>query len=249
MTAIDTGPKAQPVPPPGDADPHDARLAQGAIGLLRVFNQAGVLAAADVHVATRLAALAGGADDDVLLAVALAVRAPRLGHVCADLTTARHSVTADAAMPVDLQALPWPSAAAWIEAVAANSLVAVGGSGPDDRPLRLEGSRLYLDRYWRQERAVAAHLRSRAAQAAAGVDLQVLAAGLDRLDPAPGATGPPGAGGPPGNTATGLTGAGGPGTASDGPDLQRLAAASAVLRRLSVVAGGPGTGKTTTVAR
>src|SRR5436853_7626940 len=30
---------------------------------------------------------------------------------------------------------------------------------------------------------------------------------------------------------------------------QRLAAASAVLRRLAVVAGGPGTGKTTTVAR
>ena len=35
----------------------------------------------------------------------------------------------------------------------------------------------------------------------------------------------------------------------DEPDLQRLAAASAVLRRFTVVAGGPGTGKTTTVAR
>ena len=34
----------------------------------------------------------------------------------------------------------------------------------------------------------------------------------------------------------------------DDPD-QRLAAATAVLRRLSVIAGGPGTGKTTTVAR
>ena len=33
------------------------------------------------------------------------------------------------------------------------------------------------------------------------------------------------------------------------PDLQRLAAASAVLRGVSVIAGGPGTGKTTTVAR
>jgi exodeoxyribonuclease V alpha subunit len=35
----------------------------------------------------------------------------------------------------------------------------------------------------------------------------------------------------------------------DDPDLQRMAAATAVLRRLSVIAGGPGTGKTTTVAR
>ena len=33
------------------------------------------------------------------------------------------------------------------------------------------------------------------------------------------------------------------------PDLQRMAAATAVLRPVSVVAGGPGTGKTTTVAR
>ena len=33
------------------------------------------------------------------------------------------------------------------------------------------------------------------------------------------------------------------------PDLQRMAAAVAVLRSVSVVAGGPGTGKTTTVAR
>ena len=33
------------------------------------------------------------------------------------------------------------------------------------------------------------------------------------------------------------------------PDLQRLAAVVAAHRRFSIVAGGPGTGKTTTVAR
>src|SRR5205085_6865163 len=33
------------------------------------------------------------------------------------------------------------------------------------------------------------------------------------------------------------------------PDLQRLAVATSVLRRLAVVGGGPGTGKTTTIAR
>ena len=37
--------------------------------------------------------------------------------------------------------------------------------------------------------------------------------------------------------------------AGQGDDRQRLAAAAAVLRRLAIVAGGPGTGKTTTVAR
>ena len=40
------------------------------------------------------------------------------------------------------------------------------------------------------------------------------------------------------------------GPESEDPDhLQPLAAAAAVLRRVSVIAGGPGTGKTTTVAR
>jgi len=49
---------------------------------------------------------------------------------------------------------------------------------------------------------------------------------------------------------TGATPSTGPASPSDeGPDRQRLSAAAAVLRPLTVVAGGPGTGKTTTVAR
>ena len=71
-------------------DPFDVRLARAdAGGRLRRFNEAGVLSAADVHVARRLAALAGERDGDVALAVALAVRAPRLGHVYVDLATIR----------------------------------------------------------------------------------------------------------------------------------------------------------------
>jgi exodeoxyribonuclease V alpha subunit len=112
--------------------------------------------------------------------------------------------------------------------------VAAGEDGPDDRPLRLIGSWLYLDRYWREERQVAADLAVRAEHAVAGVDLALLRTGLNRLFPDP-------TGAPPGK---------GPASPSgDGPDRQRLAAAAAVLRPLAVVAGGPGTGKTTTVAR
>jgi hypothetical protein len=58
-----------------------ASLALGAPEPLRSFNGIGVLSAADVHVAMTLAELAGGGDVTVQLAVALAVRAPRLGHV------------------------------------------------------------------------------------------------------------------------------------------------------------------------
>ncbi|MGQ0520550.1 MAG: exodeoxyribonuclease V subunit alpha [Actinomycetota bacterium] len=210
-----------PDPVAAAVDLHDVRRVRDAPGALRAFNDAGVLAPADVHVARRLAALGGDAGEGVLLAAALAVRAPRLGHVCIDLATARGSVSTDAAVPVDLQALPWPDPDEWAERLAASPLVSAGPADGDRRPLRLEGTRLYLDRYWRQERRVAADLLARSDEGAAGVDAAVLAAGLGRLF----------------------------GPAAGDTDLQRLAAATAVLRRLTVVAGGPGTGKTTTVAR
>lgn len=192
-------------------EPFDVGLALGATGLLRAFNQAGVLSAADVHVARRLGRLAAETDESVLLAAAFAARAPRLAHVCTDLATVRERVAVDTELPVDVGALPWPQD--WVAAVDASPLVADGG------PLRLAGTRLYLDRYWREERQVAADLRGRGSEVAPDLDRALLSAGLDRL----------------------FTG--------EAPDYQRLAAATAVLRRFAVVAGGPGTGKTTTVAR
>ncbi len=141
------------------AEPFDRRRALLATGLLRSFNDAGVLSAADVHVALRLAELSGEASDEVRLAVALAVRAPRQGHVFVDLATIRDTATVDADEPVDLSTLPWPPVAGWVETVAGSGLVAVGEEDPaQDQPLRLLGSRLYLDRYWREERLVAADL-------------------------------------------------------------------------------------------
>jgi exodeoxyribonuclease V alpha subunit len=199
-------------------DPFDVRRVSGAAGLLREFNEAGVLTAADVHVAQRLASLVGESDEAVMLAAALAIRAPRLGHVHVDLATIRDTATVDTDEPVDLATLPWP--AGWVERVAATDLVGVGEDDADPtRPLRLVDTRLYLDRYWRDERRVAADLLSLGASRALGVRDDVLADGIDRL------------------------------FAGDTGGREALAAASAVRRRFAVVAGGPGTGKTTTVAR
>ncbi len=197
-------------------DHFDVRIALRAPELLRQFNEAGVLAAADVHVALRLSRLGDETDETVLFAAALAARAPRLGHVCTDLATIRSSVIVDTDLPIDTDALAWPDGDGWRALVAASPLV---GRGDARRPLRLDGSLLYLDRYWREERDVAADLGARSIDPAPGVDLAILADGLDRVFGAP------------------------------GTDYQRLAAASGVLRRFCVVAGGPGTGKTTTVAR
>jgi exodeoxyribonuclease V alpha subunit len=144
-------------------DRDDVRVARGATGPLIEFNLAAVIVAADVHVTLRLARLSGERDDSVLLAAALAVRAPRLGHVHVDLSRIRETAAVDAEEPVDLAALPWPEPEAWIARISASPLVAVGETAVQTRPLRLLGSHLYLDRYWNAERRLAEDLRAIAA--------------------------------------------------------------------------------------
>jgi exodeoxyribonuclease V alpha subunit len=195
-------------------------LALGAPEPLRSFNEIGVLSAADVHVARTLAELGGGAEVSVQLAIALAVRAPRLGHVFVDLSTVRETAAVESEEIVDLSELPWPAPSDWISAVQRSpTLVAVGDDSPAELPLRLVGPRLYLDRYWREERQVAADLLGFGDGAVGTVDLAKLSEGISRL------------------------------FAGTDDHLQRVAVACAALRRLTVIGGGPGTGKTTTVAR
>lgn len=193
----------------------EASLALRADGVLGEFNRAGILSAADVHVATRLAAIGGETDQAVLLAVALAVRSTRHGSVVLDLATVRATASSDIddtddgeEPPLDVP-LAWPED--WVARCAATSLL--GG------PLRMLGSQVWLARYWDQEEQVARELLDRAATRPDDLDLAVLSAGLERL------------------------------FAAGKDDDQRLAAAICALSRVSVLAGGPGTGKTTTVAR
>ncbi|OBJ83693.1 exodeoxyribonuclease V subunit alpha [Mycobacterium asiaticum] len=182
------------------ADPADRRQAVSASGLLRAFNEAGVLESADVHVAQRLTAMSGEPDESVSLAVALVVRALRGGSVCIDL----RAIEAQVGAPD----LPWPPADEWLAALRASPLA---GSPP---VLRIYGDSLvYLDRYWLEEQQVAADLLALLSARAPDVSLDVA-----RLFP-------------------------------EGYEEQRGAAAIASRQSLTVLTGGPGTGKTTTVAR
>jgi exodeoxyribonuclease V alpha subunit len=233
---VDPTIRLRPAPP----DPNDPRMARRGPPALRPFNDLAVLTTADVHVARRLVALGRDTDEAVLLGAALAVRALRLGHVCVDLADVHRTATSDTEHVVDLSHLPWPAPATWRDRMVASTLVGDGDEVAPDRPLRLVGSRLYLDRYWRQECQVAADLTARSLLPVPGVDLPLLQAGLARLWAAPLPSGTVA-----GSAATRSSAAG----AGAGPDLQRLAGAAAVLHRFAVVAGGPGTGKTTTVAR
>jgi exodeoxyribonuclease V alpha subunit len=187
-------------------DANDRRIALGATGLLRTFNEAGVLEAADVHVGQRLAALVDEDSPEVLLATALTVRAVRLGSICLDPRT-----IADLPLEEDVVDLPWPEPEPWLAAIAASPLVT-------SQILRLDQDLLYLDRYWREEVQVCDDLLGRLDLTPPEVDEPVLEAGLDRIFP------------------------------EEGYAEQRDAARSAAHQWTTVLTGGPGTGKTTTVA-
>lgn len=190
--------------------------------LLAPFHAAGLLAAADVHVARRLAELGGEADATVALALALAVRALRSGSVCIDLqTVAQGPFEADD--PALVEALPWPDPQAWQRAVAVSPLTTVGPDAPGTRPLRLIATLVYLERYWGHEEGIRDQLVWRRSIALPH-DEEVLATSLRARF-----------------TRAGL---------DDGEiDYQAEAARSAVVNPVTVIAGGPGTGKTTTVAK
>ncbi|HET7387302.1 MAG TPA: exodeoxyribonuclease V subunit alpha [Nocardioidaceae bacterium] len=183
----------------------DTALAVGATGMLRDFNRAGVLSAADVHVARRISALAGENDQRALLAAALLTRAVRHGSVCLDLAAVVEAV----ALP---PGLAWPDLPGWVAAVTGSPLV-------DRGVLRWEFDRLYLDRYCRQEAQVCADLTVRDAGPQPVVDGSLLGSGIARVFPDP------------------------------GYDEQAHASCAAATRWTSVLTGGPGTGKTATVAR
>jgi exodeoxyribonuclease V alpha subunit len=178
---------------------------------LRALNAAGVLSAADVHTARRLALLTGVDDVDLVIAAAVAVRAPRYGHVHADLRTVASTAADEDGRSADVDPAVWPDAATWADAVAGSPLLGDGGG-----PLHLDGDRLYLDRHWRDEHRVARAVLARLGGGAGAVRLTPRGAEVvDALLADPG---------------------------------QRAAAHAALSRRLAVVAGGPGTGKTSAVA-
>ncbi|TLG93397.1 exodeoxyribonuclease V subunit alpha [Pseudomonas edaphica] len=175
------------------------------------------------------------ADPLVLLAAALTSHQLGHGHVCLDLFETLKAPDFALSLPPegDLQtgAMLLPSqlldgldGAHWCQALAASHLVALAVDGTESaqsRPLVLSGKRLYLRRYWTYERRIDMALRLRLAT------LETVATDLPQrlntlFDQAP----------------------------PDGViDWQKLACALATRGAFSIVTGGPGTGKTTTVVR
>jgi exodeoxyribonuclease V alpha subunit len=188
--------------------------------LLEQLRSYGVLSVLDYHFARSLSELPG-ANPETLFCAALASRAVQLGHVCLDLSQVQNLRFADRSSDARAELL-CPTTESLLGALRSSPLCSDGSSAT---PLVLDASgRLYLQRYARHERELAAALLARA-QPISGVDLERLGQGLHRRfarladDRAPGL------------------------------EPLELAAAVATLQRLAVICGGPGTGKTTTVVR
>jgi len=208
----------------------------------------------DCAFAERLGAVAGETDPVVVLAAALTRREAAEGHICLDLGSER----ALQARWAKVDGETAPSAATMRSALESSSLVeVVSTSGaPSDgvRPLVLDpNGRVYLRRYWSYQTRLASQLRGRATDENRVHDFDLLRAGLERYFPGRAAAGQESDGATAQESFDFMSGAGGasPAVAAGSlePDRQRLAAAVALSNRLTVISGGPGTGKTATVVK
>ncbi|NLA29544.1 MAG: exodeoxyribonuclease V subunit alpha [Propionibacterium sp.] len=186
-----------------------------ATGLLADFSTAGAISWNGVQLARTLSWLTGEQRPEVLLAVALCLRAQESGSVC---------------LPIDdLQPPPeklaWPDRKGWLSMLADSPLVAVGDQPEaNQRPLRLVDRQLYLERNWQSEERVRIALTSRISLPPPPVCPEQLNDAFEQARS----------------------------LATSGPVLttaQRDAVRTSISSWTSVIAGGPGTGKTTTIAQ
>lgn len=173
-------------------------------------------------------------DPLVLLAAALTSHQLGHGHVCLDLFETLKEPDFALSLPpegdVQTGAMLLPSQLlealdgdAWCAALQSSALVEHAGHSAhaSSRPLVLSDRRLYLRRYWAYERRIDSALRQRLS--APQVTPEDLPARLNSLFASPVQPAP--------------------------IDWQKLACALATRGAFSIVTGGPGTGKTTTVVR
>ncbi|MFA3780142.1 exodeoxyribonuclease V subunit alpha [Yersinia sp. 1652 StPb PI] len=167
-------------------------------------------------------------DDDPMLQLAAAILSAEAGagHVCLPLSYLQPEQLFGGRQAGLSQAL-WLAAGApelsrWIQGLN-NSPAVSDGSLPT--PLVLQNERLYLQRMWQYEgdvvRFIASDNTALFVNEARGINESLLTETLDRLF----------------------------GRSDTEIDWQKVAAAVAATRRISVISGGPGTGKTTTVAK
>jgi exodeoxyribonuclease V alpha subunit len=178
------------------------------------------LLALDRQFATTAVGLVESADPTLWLTAAVLSQRTREGSVCMDL-----GALAGAPIFAGSADGRWPSLEAWRDGLLGSGLA---GPGEPKTPLVLDArNRLYLFRYWNHEQELGRQVRQRLGPAEFAFDPGLVRAELAWV--------------------FGTTPAVSP--LDTEPDWQRAAVALALVSRLSVVTGGPGTGKTHVAVR
>ena len=177
--------------------------------LLEAVEQ-GVLRQLDVQFAMMVA---GHEQPAVMLAAAILSKDAGDGHVCLPLS--RLVVDDKTSAPLQACFAMLGETIDWQNTLLGSSAVSTGDAAT---PLILSAGRLYLNRMWRYELAIARFFNE--ANQPLQFDAKQLQHTLDTLF-----------------------------ASTESVNWQKVAAAVALTRRISVISGGPGTGKTTTVAK
>jgi exodeoxyribonuclease V alpha subunit len=184
-------------------------------GIVDSLLKADLFSPLDVHFAKLMAGLSGNGTQELFFAAALASHYQGEGHICFDLS----SMAGKRIKEEDPDSPACPNLDEWLSILRRAEVV---GKPGEYRPLVLDGSRLYLYRYWDYEKKLIDNLKERIVNDPAEVNQDLLKEGLKRLFPQKS----------PGET-----------------DWQKVAAFASALKGFCVISGGPGTGKTFTVAK
>ncbi len=174
----------------------------------------------DKHFALFIFRLASSNKSEAALAAALVSRKTREGNICMALDEYAGKPLLTGNNAPARHSFSAPSLPEWTKQLRQSGVV---GTEKSYTPLVLDSKgRLYLRRYWEYENTINRFIRQRCTQNHVELDHERLAADLKTLFPKP----------------------------ADGSiDWQMIAAIAAARRSFCVISGGPGTGKTFTVAK
>ncbi len=181
--------------------------------------QAGVTSHMDIHFARLMVKLEGRDVPELFFAAALVSNYKAKGDVCLDLS----DIGGTAVSENGEESFVCPETEKWVEKLGKTSVV---GKPGELKPLILDSkNRLYMYRYWEYQENLVSLIKKRILEFDDHIDFIKLKKGMHRLFPEFCQKG------------------------ETAPGLQALAAFTAIYKKFSIISGGPGTGKTTIVAK
>ncbi len=187
---------------------------------LRQLANLGLIRQLDLHFACFIHEQAVIPSNTLALLACLLSQKSGEGHICIDLDHIANHRLFNTHKHDDIKTIKAPDIDSLIATLKTSG---VTGSPAEHYPLILDHNhRLYLGRYYFFQSSLADNLLNRTRQSMGNINLDLLKSNLEQLFPD---------------------------TPNNNPDWQKIAATIAVLKCFTVISGGPGTGKTTTVTK